>query len=114
MLPRSFQESNSQQTILKMFVGGIKEDTSEKDVRELFEQYGEIDSIDLITDKATGKPRGFCFVTFKDFDPVDKCVCELCFFFVCECFVVVFALLFLLGHVKQVNKKDFDPVNKCL
>lgn len=71
-MPR--EESGSQQTILKMFVGGLKDDTTEKEVRSLFEEFGEIDQVDMISDKITGKTRGFCFVTFKDYDPVDKCV----------------------------------------
>lgn len=71
-MPR--EEGGSQQTILKMFVGGLNDDTTDKDIRDLFEEFGEIDQIDMITDKITGKTRGFCFVTFKDYDPVDKCV----------------------------------------
>ena len=73
-----FQESGraeSQQSVKKMFVGGVKEDTTEDMVRETFASYGEIASVDLITDKHTGKARGFCFVTFEDHDSVDKAVC---------------------------------------
>lgn len=74
--PYSLQESGSQQTVKKMFVGGMKDDTTEDQVRSVFSEFGDIEHIDMITDKATGKTRGFCFVTFEDYDPVDKCVCK--------------------------------------
>lgn len=63
-------------TVKKLFVGGIKEDTEEHHLREYFEEYGKIDSIEVITDKQTGKRRGFGFVTFDDHDPVDKIVLQ--------------------------------------
>ncbi|PVD37307.1 hypothetical protein C0Q70_04306 [Pomacea canaliculata] len=71
-MPR--EETGSQQSVKKMFVGGIKEDTTEDQVRETFGSFGPIEEVDMIVDKATGKTRGFCFVTFDDYDAVDKCV----------------------------------------
>lgn len=59
-----------------MFVGGLKDDTTEEQVRETFEEFGKIDNIEIVADKTTGKVRGFCFVTFDDYDPVDKAVCK--------------------------------------
>lgn len=61
-------------TVKKIFVGGIKEDTEEYHIREYFERYGKIESIDVMEDRPTGKKRGFCFVTFDDHDTVDKIV----------------------------------------
>jgi len=59
-----------------VFVGGLKDDTEEHQVREYFSQFGKVESCDLITDKETKKKRGFAFVQFDDYDPVDKIVCK--------------------------------------
>jgi len=72
-MPRDF-DPVAGQTVKKMFVGGLKEDTKEDQVRECFTDFGEIDSIEMIQDKQSGRTKGFCFVTFTDYDPVDKLV----------------------------------------
>lgn len=61
-------------TVKKIFVGGIKEDTEESQLRDYFEQFGKIEVIDIMTDRNTGKKRGFAFVTFDDHDSVDRIV----------------------------------------
>lgn len=61
-------------TVKKIFVGGIKEDTEEYQIREYFEKYGKIECIDIMEERSTGKKRGFCFVSFDDHDTVDKIV----------------------------------------
>ena len=43
---------------------------------EYFGTYGAVEKIEIITDKETQKKRGFAFVTFTDYDPVDKICCE--------------------------------------
>ncbi|XP_026128424.1 heterogeneous nuclear ribonucleoprotein A3 [Carassius auratus] len=63
-------------TVKKIFVGGIKEDTEEYHIREYFECYGKIETIDIMEERSTGKKRGFCFVTFDDHDTVDKIVAQ--------------------------------------
>jgi len=60
--------------VKKIFVGGIKEDTEEEHIREVFRKFGEIESIEVLVDRDTQKKRGFAFVTFLDHDVVDKIV----------------------------------------
>jgi RNA recognition motif-containing protein len=47
---------------MNIFVGNIAFTASEEDVRTLFEQYGVVDKVNLITDRYTGRSRGFGFV----------------------------------------------------
>ncbi|KPP70439.1 hypothetical protein Z043_110735 [Scleropages formosus] len=63
-------------TVKKIFVGGIKEDTEEHHLRDYFDQFGKIEVIEIMTDRATGKKRGFAFVTFDDHDSVDRIVIQ--------------------------------------
>ncbi|KPP79571.1 hypothetical protein Z043_100843 [Scleropages formosus] len=63
-------------TVKKIFVGGIKEDTEEHHLREYFQTFGKIESIEVMEERQTGKKRGFCFVTFDDHDTVDKIVAK--------------------------------------
>ncbi|HEX2586469.1 MAG TPA: RNA-binding protein [Steroidobacteraceae bacterium] len=46
----------------KIFVGNLPFTASEASVRTLFEQHGAVDSVALINDRDTGRPRGFGFV----------------------------------------------------
>lgn len=58
--------------VKKVFVGGISPDTTEDHMQEYFSRYGRVESVSVMTDKDTGKSRGFGFVTYFDYDPVDK------------------------------------------
>mgnify|MGYP003573666570 CR=1 FL=1 len=46
----------------KVYVGNLSYDTTEATLRTLFAEYGEIESVNLITDRDTGRPKGFAFV----------------------------------------------------
>ena len=45
-----------------IYVGNLSFNATEQDVRSLFERHGKVDSVKLIMDRETGKPRGFGFV----------------------------------------------------
>jgi len=66
----------NQVRVRKIFVGGLKETTDESILSEYFSQFGHVDHVDLIEDRATKRLRGFAYVTFNDYDPVDKAVCK--------------------------------------
>ncbi len=50
----------------KLYVGNIPFTTTEDELRSLFEQHGSVESINVITDRETGRPRGFAFVEMDD------------------------------------------------
>jgi RNA recognition motif-containing protein len=50
----------------KLFVGGIPWATTSDDLKELFSQYGAVSTATVITDKMTGRSRGFAFVEFDN------------------------------------------------
>lgn len=49
----------------KMFVGNLSYVTSENEVRKAFEQYGFVGSVRVITDRETGRSKGFGFVEME-------------------------------------------------
>jgi RNA recognition motif-containing protein len=50
----------------RLFVGGLSWNTSDGDLRQAFETYGTVDDAKVITDRESGRSRGFGFVTFAD------------------------------------------------
>lgn len=61
----------------KLFVGGLSWDTTEESLRALFAQVGTVSSAQIITDKFTGKSRGFGFVEMGTDEEAQKAIQEL-------------------------------------
>ncbi|MCO5573538.1 hypothetical protein L7F22_027309 [Adiantum nelumboides] len=60
----------------KLFVRGLSWETSSETLRDVFEQFGEIEEGAVIVDKATGKSRGFGFITYKHMDSAQRALKE--------------------------------------
>lgn len=52
----------------RIYVGNLPFSSTEEEVRELFEQHGPVETVDLVSDRETGRPRGFGFVQMDDAD----------------------------------------------
>ena len=52
--------------MFNIYVGNLSFDVTEAEVSGLFSQYGTVDRVNLITDRQTGRPRGFGFVEMSD------------------------------------------------
>ncbi len=47
---------------MKIYIGNLSFDATEEKLRQAFESYGEVTEVNMITDRDTGRPRGFAFV----------------------------------------------------
>ncbi len=61
----------------KLFVGGVSWGTTDDGLREAFERFGEVTEAKIITDRETGRSRGFGFVTFTQDEDAENAVKEM-------------------------------------
>jgi len=61
----------------KLFVGGLSWGTSEEGLQQAFAQFGEILEVKVVTDRDTGRSRGFGFVTFANAEDADRALEEM-------------------------------------
>jgi RNA recognition motif-containing protein len=61
----------------KLYVGNISFQATEDDLRELFAKSGEVESVKMITDQFTGKPKGFGFVEMANEDDAKNAITAL-------------------------------------
>lgn len=69
-IPRD-EISGAPSRVKKIFVGGLSRDLSEQEFRAHFAQFGTVKESSIMTDSATGRSRGFGFITFDSEDAVD-------------------------------------------
>jgi cold-inducible RNA-binding protein len=62
---------------MRLYVGNLPFDTTEDDLRELFSSDGEVRDVSLVTDRDTGRSRGFGFVEFANDDEGRKAIDRL-------------------------------------
>ncbi len=58
----------------KLYVGNIPFTTTEDELRSIFGQHGSVGSVSVITDRETGRPRGFAFVEMEDAGAADAAI----------------------------------------
>ncbi len=51
---------------MNIYVGNMSYNVTDSQLRETFEEFGSVDSVNIITDRDTGRPKGFAFVEMKD------------------------------------------------
>ena len=59
---------------MKIFVGNLSFQTTEDTLRGLFSSHGEVEEVAVITDRETGRPRGFAFVTMANDDEAQNAI----------------------------------------
>jgi RNA recognition motif-containing protein len=62
---------------MNIYVSNLSFNVQDEDLREFFTEYGEVTSAKVITDKFTGKSRGFGFVEMADDEAAKKAIAEL-------------------------------------
>ena len=62
---------------MNIYVSNLSFNVQDEDLREFFTEYGEVSSAKVITDKFTGKSRGFGFVEMPDNEAAQKAIAEL-------------------------------------
>lgn len=70
------EQGADKQNLNKIFIGGLKDQITDQDLRTYFSQFGPIEKIETFMNKETGKRKGFAFISFGDYDAVDKCCCK--------------------------------------
>jgi RNA recognition motif-containing protein len=53
---------------MRIYVGNMSYDTTEDDLQKAFEEHGQVDSVSIITDRNTGRAKGFGFVEMPNDD----------------------------------------------
>ena len=60
-----------------IFVGNLSFNTNEDELRQMFESYGQVDRVSILTDRDTGRSRGFGFVEMASDDDGEKAITAL-------------------------------------
>ena len=61
----------------KLYVGNLSYSTSEETLRTLFSEFGQVQSVNMITDRETGRTKGFAFVEMAEDQAAQKAISSL-------------------------------------
>ena len=62
---------------MKIYVGNLSYDITEEELRQEFKAFGEVESVSIITDKYSGRPKGFGFVEMPKVSEAQAAISEL-------------------------------------
>lgn len=62
---------------MNIYVGNLDYKVNENDLKGIFEEYGSVNEVKIITDKYSGKSKGFGFVTIENNEEAEKAISEL-------------------------------------
>lgn len=61
----------------KIFIGGLSWNTNEEGLANHFSKFGNLEEVKIITDRETGRSRGFGFITFDEADAASQAISEM-------------------------------------
>ena len=73
----SVRNARREGTLKNIFVGNLSFNTSEEELRQIFEPYGQVDRVSILTDRDTGRSRGFGFVEMANSEEGEKAITSL-------------------------------------
>jgi RNA recognition motif-containing protein len=73
-IPTVFDPDGRKLTAMKIYVGNLAYRTTDDDLRQEFEKYGSVGQVDIITDRETGRSKGFGFVEMLDNDQANAAI----------------------------------------
>jgi len=62
---------------MNIYIGNMSFDTTEDQLRQAFEAFGEVSTVNIISDRNTGKPRGFAFLEMSTKDDATEAISSL-------------------------------------
>jgi len=68
---------NKTECRMNIYVGNLSFDTTEEQLRQAFEDFGEVSGVNIITDRDSGRPRGFAFVEMSSGDEATAAIAGL-------------------------------------
>jgi cold-inducible RNA-binding protein len=76
-LARTIERQKRVKEVKNIFVGNLDFAVTDSSVRAMFEQYGTVDRVNLVTDRDTGRSRGFAFVEMSNTQEADRAIAGL-------------------------------------